>query len=89
MSVDINVDPEVLEDFARELANFQDTLEDELQSLKSELSRFSETFKGAKNDEFIEKLQSTVETITRAVEAGRDAAEQLNRYQEAVRQALD
>jgi WXG100 family type VII secretion target len=89
MSVDIRVDPEVLAEFARALANFQDTLEQELQSLNSEWSRCSETFIGRQRDEFAQNFDSTRQAIAQAVEAGREAAEKLNRYQEAVRQALD
>lgn len=89
MSVDIHVDPEVLAEFARALANFQDTLEQELQSLNNEWSRCSETFIGRQKDEFAQNFDSTRQAIAQAVEAGRDAAQQLNRYQEAVRQALD
>lgn len=88
MSADIRVDPEVLAEFARALVNFQDTLEQELQSLNNEWSRCSETFMGRQREEFAHSFDSTRESIAQAVEAGRDAAEQLNRYQEAVRQAL-
>lgn len=88
MSQDIRVEPEVLAEFARALANFQDTLEQELQSLNSEWSRCNETFIGRQKDEFAEKFDTTRQAISQAVEAGRDAAEQLNRYQEAVRRAL-
>jgi WXG100 family type VII secretion target len=88
MSADIRVDPEVLAEFARALANFQDTLEQELQSLSSEWSRCSETFMGRQSDEFAQELESTCQMLAQTVEAGREAAEQLNRYQDAVRQAL-
>jgi ABC-type transporter Mla subunit MlaD len=43
---------------------------------------------GRQKDEFAQNFDSTSQSIAQAVEAGRDAAEQLNRYQEAVRQAL-
>ncbi|MCU0549792.1 MAG: WXG100 family type VII secretion target [Leptolyngbya sp. Prado105] len=88
MSADIRVDPDVLADFARALNNFQDTLEQELQSLGNEWSRCNETFLGRQKDEFAQNLDSTYQSISQAVEAGRDAAAQLERYQEAVRQAL-
>jgi uncharacterized protein YukE len=89
MSVDIHVDPEILAEFARALENFQDGLEDELQSLNSEWSRCSETFMGRKKDEFAQEFDTTRDSIAKAVEAGREAAQQLHRYQEAVREALD
>lgn len=88
MSADIRVDPEVLEAFAQALARFQDTLEQELQSLNSEWSRCSETFIGRQKDDFAQNFDTTRQSIAQAVESGRDAAEQLNRYQQAVRQAL-
>jgi WXG100 family type VII secretion target len=89
MSGNINVDPEILEEFANSLAQFQDTLEAELQSLNSEWSRCSETFSGKQKDAFAENFDITCQVITQAVETGRNAAEQLKRYQDAVRQALD
>jgi uncharacterized protein YukE len=84
----IRVDPEILEEFANALAQFQDTLEGELQSLNSEFSRFSETAGGRKQDEFAESFNVTCQSINQAVEAGRGAAERLNRYQEQVRQTF-
>jgi WXG100 family type VII secretion target len=89
MSVDIRVDPDILEDFANALAQFQDTLEGELQSLNSEWSRCSETFIGKQKDEFAANFDTTCQSITQAVEVGRNAADQLKRYQDAVKQALD
>ena len=88
MSADIRVDPDVLAEFARALARFQDSLEQELQSLDAEWSRCSETFTGKKSDEFAQNLNETIRSVSQSVQAGRDAADQLERYQEAVRQAL-
>lgn len=88
MSVDIRVDPEILDEFASALAQFQDTLEGELQSLQSEWSRCSETFSGRQKDEFAQNFDMTCQSISQSVEVGREAAQQLKRYQEAVQQAL-
>jgi uncharacterized protein YukE len=86
---DIHVDPDVLSDFARALSNFQDTLEQELQSLNSEWSRCSESFTGRKRDEFEENFDSTCKSIAQTLEDGQEAVYKLHRYQEAVRNALD
>lgn len=88
MAADIRVDPTVLAEFASALARFQDTLEQELQSLNSEWSQCSETFTGSQSDQFGQSLQETIQSVAQSVEAGRDAATQLARYQEAVQQAL-
>lgn len=88
MSIDIRVDTEVLAEFAQALARFQDTLEGELQSLTSEWSRCGETFVGRQKDEFAQNFDITCQAVNQAVEAGRDAAEQLHRYKEAADQAL-
>jgi WXG100 family type VII secretion target len=85
---DIDVDPDVLADFARALENFQNDLEQELQSLNSEWSRCTETFKGSKKEAFEQEFDQTRRSIEVAVESGREAAKQLDKYQEAVRQAL-
>ena len=88
MSADIHVDPEILDEFANALNRFQDTLEEELQSLKSEWSRCSETFIGGQANKFAENFDATCQSISQTVEVGRESAQQLKRYQEAVHRAL-
>jgi uncharacterized protein YukE len=85
---DIHVDPAMLSEFSQALARFQDTLEAQMQSLDSEWSHCSQSFLGRQKDMFAENFDSTRQSISQTVEAGRNAAEQLNRYQEAVQQAL-
>jgi uncharacterized protein YukE len=89
MSIDgISVDLEILDEFANALAQFQDTLEEELQSLNGEWSRCQETFKGGQADKFAENFNATYQSISQTVEIGRDSAQQLKRYQQAAHQAL-
>lgn len=86
MSRDIDIDQQELAQFIDVLSDFQDRVGDQFKSVEAAWERCDESWQGMSKEQFTQDFEKTCQSITTALQAGDDALQWLENFDEILKE---
>ena len=75
----VNLDPDALEDFARQLGEFNSNLAEEIRRLTSLYKRLGETWRDPAYQKFVQEFEQTINNLRRFQKTAEETAPKLKK----------